>query len=296
MALSSPTHKFTASGGHPNASEAHDISGSTSRINSGKSSNKNEDSTCLPRLIESEVAKPDTNNTEHSEENENNVSILSFVEVILDEGISHIGLNEREDIKTSDHSEREECFDVTKFAPSESKRKRDRLKFRFQCNDCPKCYKFKYEIKNHAMKHTGERPFKCTFCDYKFRYSSHLTIHLKIHKGLRDFVCSECGKSFYRKHDLQRHGTVHSAKKPFSCELCEASFTQKSNLKAHSLTHNGLRPFQCKVCVKSYTKRCLLTRHEVTHTKSPYCLKRLSSPSDKGSVGSATINETAIIG
>nr|CAD7400552.1 unnamed protein product [Timema cristinae] len=212
--------------------------------------NKNEDSTCLPRLIESEVTKPDTNNTEHSEENENNVSILSFVEVILDEGISHIGLNEREDIKTSDHSEREECFDVTKFAPSESKRKRDRLKFRFQCNDCPKCYKFKYEIKNHAMKHTGERPFKCTFCDYKFRYSSHLTIHLKIHKGLRDFVCSECGKSFYRKHDLQRHGTVHSAKKPFSCELCEASFTQKSNLKAHSLTHNGLRPFQCKEVLK----------------------------------------------
>nr|CAD7442918.1 unnamed protein product [Timema bartmani] len=154
--------------------------------------NKNEDSTCLPRLIESELTKPDTNDIEHPEENENNVSILSFVEVILDEGISHIGLNGREEIKTSDHSEREECLDVTKFSPSVSKRKRDRLKFRFQCNDCPKCYKFKYEIKNHAMKHTGERPFKCTFCDYKFRYSSHLTIHLKIHQGLRDFVCSEC--------------------------------------------------------------------------------------------------------
>lgn len=87
---------------------------------------------------------------------------------------------------------------------------------RYKCTTCGfKCKPYKSFV-NHALDHTGERPYKCRVagCDNAFRNWKNLETHLADHYDERSFVCDTCGNAYKHKHAYLAHiYDVHVRKK-----------------------------------------------------------------------------------
>ncbi|CAG9317328.1 unnamed protein product [Blepharisma stoltei] len=57
----------------------------------------------------------------------------------------------------------------------------------YTCDQCQKLFVSKQNLKEHALIHTGEKPFPCDEpgCGKKFRQASQLSVHKKIHSRHR---------------------------------------------------------------------------------------------------------------
>ena len=78
-------------------------------------------------------------------------------------------------------------------------------------------------LKEHRMRHTGERPHKCQHCDASFINSTGLKNHSAKHTGIRPHKCQICGKMFTKSYGLKMHSLSHSKDKPFVCEVITKS-------------------------------------------------------------------------
>ena len=74
-------------------------------------------------------------------------------------------------------------------------------------------------LKEHRMRHTGERPHKCEYCDATFINSTSLKTHTTKHTGILPHKCEVCGKLFAKSYGLKIHSFSHSKEKPFVCEV-----------------------------------------------------------------------------
>ena len=50
------------------------------------------------------------------------------------------------------------------------------------CKYCPKTYNRKDLLRDHELKHTGEKPFPCGICQFAAIQKSSLIRHLKLHR------------------------------------------------------------------------------------------------------------------
>ncbi|KAH7090056.1 hypothetical protein BKA62DRAFT_580783, partial [Auriculariales sp. MPI-PUGE-AT-0066] len=50
---------------------------------------------------------------------------------------------------------------------------------RYECDECDAKFARPCELKTHATKHTGERPFGCPVCGRKFITTSNVTRHMR---------------------------------------------------------------------------------------------------------------------
>ncbi|KAF1766871.1 hypothetical protein GCK72_006829 [Caenorhabditis remanei] len=96
----------------------------------------------------------------------------------------------------------------------------------YKCNVCHKTFTEFKGLKQHAVVHTGDRPFKCNICLKHFRFKSNLFEHQSIHTDVTPYQCSYCGKACRLKGNLKKHLRVHvtskeeleAAYKPFSAK------------------------------------------------------------------------------
>ena len=120
----------------------------------------------------------------------------------------------------------------------------------FQCQFCPKAFRFKQHLTSHERVHTGDRPFACSVCARAFKQSSHLTRHMKMHDtgqtvGGRD-VTESCDVMKYGKSE--KHSRVSQTVKMHNTRT-------KNNEQIVSLPSNPANPYKCRLCSKSFKSK-----------------------------------------
>lgn len=76
---------------------------------------------------------------------------------------------------------------------------------KYECSCCSYQTKFRHNLKNHMVKHTGERPFKCDICGQKFAWQSVLKVHMRLHTGEKPIQCTICKERFVQSVQLKNH-------------------------------------------------------------------------------------------
>ncbi|XP_069800332.1 zinc finger protein OZF-like isoform X2 [Dendropsophus ebraccatus] len=150
--------------------------------------------------------------------------------------------------------------------PEESSSDQSQKSSIFQCLECGKCFKKKFNLMTHKKTHQDEKPFSCKQCGKCFTRKSSLVYHERVHNGEKTFSCSECGRCFTKRSNLSEHEKSHTGEKPFSCLDCGRGFIHKSNFIIHQRIHTGERPYFCSECGKSFTCKQNLKSHQKVHT------------------------------
>ncbi|XP_064816650.1 zinc finger protein interacting with ribonucleoprotein K-like [Oncorhynchus masou masou] len=137
---------------------------------------------------------------------------------------------------------------------------------RHQCSYCGKGCNRLWDLKQHEIIHTGEKPYHCSQCGKSFNQKGHLIQHERIHTGKKPYNCSQCGKGFNQKSYLKKHERIHTEERPYHCSQCGKSFTYLCNLKTHERIHTGEKLYCCSQCGRSFTHLRNLKTHERIHT------------------------------
>ncbi|XP_077142201.1 uncharacterized protein LOC143806122 isoform X1 [Ranitomeya variabilis] len=136
----------------------------------------------------------------------------------------------------------------------------------FQCFECKKCFKQKFNLMAHIRTHNDNRAISCSECGRCFTRKASLVSHERIHTGEKPFSCATCGKCFAWKTSLVSHERIHIKEKPFSCSDCGKGFMHRSRLVMHQRIHNGEKPFSCADCGRRFTHKSVLVEHQKSHT------------------------------
>lgn len=82
------------------------------------------------------------------------------------------------------------------------------------CVICGLTFKFKWLLKRHLYKHTGEKIHACYYCNYCSVYSCDVKKHMRNHTGERPYKCEYCIYSGKTSWNLKLHvGRRHDVKK-----------------------------------------------------------------------------------
>lgn len=73
------------------------------------------------------------------------------------------------------------------------------------CAVCGMAFYSGYELKEHSVKHGGERIYQCDICKKAYARMKTLREHMKIHNNDRRFVCPACGQTFIQKATMKNH-------------------------------------------------------------------------------------------
>ncbi|XP_074171675.1 zinc finger and SCAN domain-containing protein 4 [Rhinolophus sinicus] len=128
--------------------------------------------------------------------------------------------------------------------------------------------------------HRARKSYQCEKCPKIFRYFSRLKVHQRRHNNERTFICAECDKGFFQASDLHVHQKTHAGEKPFRCSTCTMSFSHRTNLLAHERIHTGEKPYVCSLCQRRYRQSSTYHRHLRMHQKIAF---RSVSPTPEAS-------------
>ncbi|XP_050676818.1 PR domain zinc finger protein 5-like isoform X5 [Leptidea sinapis] len=104
----------------------------------------------------------------------------------------------------------------------------------FKCASCTKVFSSSGKLGVHVRTvHLKMKRHACDLCEWKFYSKSELKEHMVRHSGERKYHCGVCKKAFARKYTLREHTRIHDNDRRFVCSLCGGSFIQKCSLKHH---------------------------------------------------------------
>ncbi|KAL1380252.1 hypothetical protein pipiens_003608 [Culex pipiens pipiens] len=80
------------------------------------------------------------------------------------------------------------------------------------CRSCAKSFRFLYQLRNHEVVHSAERPWPCN-CGKCFKSALALHMHRK-RTGHHNWTvsCPRCGQCFAKTSDMKRHNASACAK------------------------------------------------------------------------------------
>ncbi|KAH8292410.1 hypothetical protein KR054_009402 [Drosophila jambulina] len=145
------------------------------------------------------------------------------------------------------------------------------------CHICGKRMSTAFILKNHLVRHSGERPHKCQQCVATFAVGAELKTHMKTHSSERSYACRyNCGKSFRFSSARSTHERIHmdDSKRIHRCEHCPKSFVTPSACRAHQKQHNVARDHRCDTCrisfrqLKHYQNHLKCNSHKVLEARA----------------------------
>ena len=145
-----------------------------------------------------------------------------------------------------------------------------------KCNFCDKVFSSPSQLKQHAIRHSNDKPFKCDFCKKSFKRKGHLSRHMErahIKKNSHEHKCSICDKIFSSYFHVKQHVMVHTEQMKTNelkhkCNICDEIFPSPSQLKRHEIVHSDEGSFKCDFCEKIYRHKSSWSSHmEKAHIK-----------------------------
>ncbi|XP_060809175.1 zinc finger protein 69 homolog B isoform X7 [Amyelois transitella] len=111
----------------------------------------------------------------------------------------------------------------------------------YECMHCDMSFKTsgKRAIHVRSVHFPPQREFPCPYCEWKFKTKYELKNHIIRHTGERKFKCEACGKGFSRNKTLACHMKTHE-EFYFPCKWCSSVFKQKPQLLAHISTDHHI--------------------------------------------------------
>lgn len=104
----------------------------------------------------------------------------------------------------------------------------------FPCPVCGKIFHIQSKMQVHLKEvHIREKNYSCSICEQKFFSKSHVRNHMIKHFGDRVYQCEVCQKSYARQRTLKEHMRIHSSNKKIVCSICSKSFAHNCSLKLH---------------------------------------------------------------
>ncbi|XP_067636607.1 zinc finger protein 665-like [Eurosta solidaginis] len=157
----------------------------------------------------------------------------------------HLTSHENEDAETRDQNmtalKEEEAKLKQQILERRNKNIRDK-NVQYSCDICGKHFKTKWDLKQHKLIHSDEKPHKCDFCEKRFSRAEYLRQHMRTHTGEKPYKCKYCDRCFTAKNILNRHFRVHLGDNIRRCECCPLTFRLASELRLHSTTHKDEDP------------------------------------------------------
>lgn len=109
----------------------------------------------------------------------------------------------------------------------------------FKCTMCPKVFTLSGKLGVHVRTvHLKLKRHACDVCEWKFYSKSELKEHMVKHGGERKYQCNVCKKAYARKYTLREHMRIHNDDRRFICSICGTSFVQNCSLKQHVKVHH----------------------------------------------------------
>ncbi|CAK1554424.1 unnamed protein product [Leptosia nina] len=91
----------------------------------------------------------------------------------------------------------------------------------FKCNVCPKVFTTSGKLGVHIRTvHLKMKRHACSLCEWKFYSKSELKEHMVRHGGERKYNCAVCKKAYARKYTLREHMRIHENDRRFVCSYC----------------------------------------------------------------------------
>ena len=148
------------------------------------------------------------------------------------------------------------------------------------CNICKKMFTSPWQVKRHAVVHTGEKPYTCSTCSQSFSQLGQLRDHQSIHTGEWKFTCTVCNAGFnknylFKTHIIeQQHVDNNTIPRHLYMKTCNVCGKEVKNgaLKPHMLTHltekerNILKIHKCAKCGRGFNRRYNLMAHMASHS------------------------------
>ncbi len=147
----------------------------------------------------------------------------------------------------------------------------DERNYKCDHDGCTSCFKTQTELTAHKKNVHLEvdQMFICDWpgCNMSFPTENRLKEHYLRHSGERPHQCHYCDRCFFTTSDRAKHERrAHTDEKPYKCRIdgCNASFFDASDRNRHEKNiHSDARPFVCK-CGSAYKTKTHLKRHQAT--------------------------------
>ncbi|XP_059056463.1 zinc finger protein 43-like isoform X10 [Achroia grisella] len=112
-------------------------------------------------------------------------------------------------------------------------------KIEYACHLCSAVFAMCNQRTKHIKQvHIRHKQFVCTLCPYKFVTGAQLKNHMIKHTGERKYQCEICKKAYARLKTLREHMRIHNNDKRFVCQFCNNAYVQKCSLQSHMRTHH----------------------------------------------------------
>jgi len=147
---------------------------------------------------------------------------------------------------------------------------------RLQCTYCNKSYKKPYELRDHMVVHTGDKPYQCDICHKSFAYRRTLWGHSKLHErdeefgfGISEDSCTKTNNSIVEE-DLK--DGMNEEILPENLNQCSGDIIQvegtpiKPTKPAQHFDQDSLGRYICPHCPQVFLMPKNLQEHLETHT------------------------------
>ncbi|UYV65581.1 hypothetical protein LAZ67_3004773 [Cordylochernes scorpioides] len=124
----------------------------------------------------------------------------------------------------------------------------------------------KFNVAQHKITHTEEKPFTCDHCNYRSAHKTHLRVHMRKHTNSKPYICDQCGFKTSYCNSLKDHKRNKHTDPALKCKLCKYVAYGEVDLRNHTCDES----LCCGECGYRTQSRSHLIRHQEVHNTVPY--------------------------